>query len=199
MNENELRSNLSENIAKLRRNAGLTQSALGEKLGYSDKSISKWERGEGLPDICVLCNMAELFGVSTDTLLLKKADEEILPLKRKIRVLTVLLSVALVWLTAVSVYFLLRLAVPAARYSWLCFIFAVPISFIITLVFSYKWKKLLFQCLSVTGIIWGTAVSLQLVALFTLKEGGTWLIYVIAGVLEIMCIMWFILRMRKQR
>ena len=46
----------------------MTQAELGEKLNYSDKTISKWERGESAPDISVLVEIAELFGVTLDSL-----------------------------------------------------------------------------------------------------------------------------------
>ena len=68
MNEDVLKKNVSEKITFYRKAAGLTQLELAEKLNYSDKSVSKWERGDGLPDITVLTNMAELFGVSVDDL-----------------------------------------------------------------------------------------------------------------------------------
>lgn len=60
---------LAGNIATQRKKAGMTQAALAEVLGYSDKTISKWERGEGLPDVLCLKRMADTFGVSVDALL----------------------------------------------------------------------------------------------------------------------------------
>lgn len=60
---------LASRIAAERKKAGLTQAGLAEKLGYSDKSISKWERGDGIPDIFCLKHMADLFGITVDALL----------------------------------------------------------------------------------------------------------------------------------
>jgi len=65
----ELKLIVASNIINLRAGAGLTQAQLGEKLNYSDKSISKWERGEAIPDAYVLLQMAEIFGVSVDFIL----------------------------------------------------------------------------------------------------------------------------------
>ncbi|MBQ9515630.1 MAG: helix-turn-helix transcriptional regulator, partial [Ruminococcus sp.] len=45
---------VAENIIKLRTSLGMTQAQLGEELSYSDKSVSKWERGESIPDVYVL-------------------------------------------------------------------------------------------------------------------------------------------------
>lgn len=69
MELNELKLITASNIIKLRTDAGMTQAELGEKINYSDKTISKWERGEAIPDAYVLTQLAELFGVSVDFLL----------------------------------------------------------------------------------------------------------------------------------
>ena len=64
------------NLTELRKNARLTQAELAEKLNYSDKSVSKWERGEALPDLKVLTRLAELFGVSVDYFVTKDAGKQ---------------------------------------------------------------------------------------------------------------------------
>ena len=65
----EIETVLASNIIQLRRQAGMTQIDLAAKLNYSDKSVSKWERAESLPDIAVLKNMADIFGVTVDYLI----------------------------------------------------------------------------------------------------------------------------------
>ena len=69
MQLSELKLVAASNIISLRTKAGLTQAELGAKLNYSDKSISKWERGEAIPDAYVLSEMAEIFGVTVDYIL----------------------------------------------------------------------------------------------------------------------------------
>ena len=64
MEKEELKSRVADNIAFYRKRAGLTQLELAEKLNYSDKAISKWERGDGLPDLVVLNEMANIFGIN---------------------------------------------------------------------------------------------------------------------------------------
>ena len=59
----------ASNIINLRTEHGMTQAELGAKLNYSDKTISKWERAEAIPDAYVLVQMAELFGVTVNDLL----------------------------------------------------------------------------------------------------------------------------------
>lgn len=65
----ELKLVSASNIIRLRTEAGMTQAELGGKLNYSDKTISKWERGEAIPDAYVLTQMAEMFNVTVDYLL----------------------------------------------------------------------------------------------------------------------------------
>ena len=52
--QEQLKQTVANNIAQLRKSKGLTQLELAERLNYSDKAVSKWERGEGLPDVLVL-------------------------------------------------------------------------------------------------------------------------------------------------
>ena len=72
---NELKVTIANNIANLRKLNGITQSDLAQKLNYSDKAVSKWERGESLPDICVLKQIADSFGVTVDYLLDEHAEK----------------------------------------------------------------------------------------------------------------------------
>lgn len=69
MDANEIRLITASNIYHLRTHAGLTQAELGAILNYSDKSVSKWERADSIPDACVLVHLAEVFNVSVDWLL----------------------------------------------------------------------------------------------------------------------------------
>lgn len=65
----DLKAVIAKNITELRKENKLTQLELAEKLNYSDKSVSKWERGESIPDVIVLKELADLFGVSVDYML----------------------------------------------------------------------------------------------------------------------------------
>ena len=63
-----IKSTIAKNIVRLRQASGMTQAELAAKLNYSDKAVSKWERGESLPDVAVLAQIADLFQVSMDWL-----------------------------------------------------------------------------------------------------------------------------------
>ena len=104
--ETTIKKTNAENIAYYRKKIGLTQSELSEKINYSDKSVSKWERGDGLPDVLVLSELAELYGVTLNDLV--SADHKKDPAKRRARtrIFVTLLSAGLPWLVAAVVYFI---------------------------------------------------------------------------------------------
>jgi transcriptional regulator with XRE-family HTH domain len=61
--------NISEKISSLRKAHNLTQEALGEAVGVSAQAVSKWEKGDSLPDISVIPDICRTFGISADTLI----------------------------------------------------------------------------------------------------------------------------------
>jgi transcriptional regulator with XRE-family HTH domain len=178
----QLQQIIAANIASLRRSNGLTQAGLAERLGYSDKSVSKWERAEGLPDILCLKAMADLFGVSVDYLL--EADhpggeagsgedipgtEEDRPVYQVNRRNIALLSVAGVWLLA-AVLFVSALI--AGHTLYLPFVAAVPVSAILLTVFAALWGDRIQIFLSVTLLVWG----LLFLICWTIREKEPWLL-----------------------
>lgn len=192
MQEEDLRSAIARNIAFFRKQVGHTQAELAEKLNYSDKSISKWERAEGVPDIYVLTQIAELYQVSVNDLI--SLDEPRMPC-RKPKVLILLLSLGLVWLAATVMFFALMLLCPEMNGKWLSFLYAVPVSGIILTVFTSLWWQVWKRCASVAVIIWGLAVCIHL----TLNPPVSYMIYVVAGVLQLLFILWFLLLSRQKR
>lgn len=66
--------NINETIAVRRRTAGLTQEQLGAKLGISGQAVSKWEKGESMPDILLLPELCDILGITVDALLGHQID-----------------------------------------------------------------------------------------------------------------------------
>ncbi len=173
MNDEKLKLRLGRNIVALRKRFGLTQAALAEKLNYSDKAVSKWERGESIPDVLTLVQVAELFEVTVDELL---ADPNALPeekgpvervmemavqktMKRKAdKGIICMLSSLLVWFIALLVFVILN-AVGLPR-SWVAFFYAVPINAIVLLSLRSAWRDFRWNELLVSMIVWGCLVSL---------------------------------------
>lgn len=192
--EQEFKSKVASNITKYRKQAGLTQGVLAEKLNYSDKSVSKWERGEGLPDIYVLTQMADIFGTSVGSILGEqaavtasesvKADKQTRAKHRMI----VAMSVGLVWLVAAVIFF--SLIVAGVPKSWLAFVTGVPISFIVMIVLSCIWYGNIFRCISVSGLIW-TLFPMVMVAGGSAKYA---FFLIICAIMQVLTVLWFVMR-----
>ena len=140
----DLKFIIAKNIVTLRQSAKLTQSDLAERLNYSDKAISKWERAESMPDITVLKTLADLFHVPLDYLVQEEPQlprqEPQMPNNKKHnhRVITNL-SILLVWFVATLTYVMIDVIVPQMKIHWLVFVYAVPVSMIVWLVFNAMW------------------------------------------------------------
>lgn len=115
--DEKVKKTIAENIVRYRRECNLTQAELAEKIHYSDKSVSKWERADGVPDIFVLVMLAELFGVTVNDLLTEKHRKSHRAAPKLKRSIITLMSAGLVWLVAAVVFFRIqsRLSRPSAN------------------------------------------------------------------------------------
>ncbi len=173
MARENLQQIIAQNITLLRRANGMTQAGLAEKLGYSDKSVSKWERADGVPDILCLKTMADLFGVTVDYMLtaehpepapetpaaeevetavpgnIRRAEREYTVSRRNIA----LLSVAGVWFLAVIASVVILLAGGGAHAFVLPFAAALPITGLLLVIFNSLWGTRAWQFFAVTSLV----------------------------------------------
>ena len=105
INENDFKLIVAKNLIKFRKANGLTQLELAEKLNYSDKAVSKWERGESLPDVYMLQIIADMFGITLNDLV-SENTEVVKPKGKFNKNIVMALSVGLVWLVAVVLFVL---------------------------------------------------------------------------------------------
>ena len=187
LNMETLENIIAENILKHRKLAKLTQAELGEKLNFSDKSVSKWEKGESLPDIVTLKKMCDIFNITLNDLTSKTSPKQIMRKSSK-HLLITLLSAGLVWLVATTVFVFLLLFTPNTPKIWLCFIYAVPVTAIVMLVFSCLWAKNIWQFIASTLLIWTSLISL------CLTINNIWYILLIGVPLEILLMLLFFLK-----
>lgn len=197
MLENELKQNIAHNITALRKQNNMTQADLAEQLNYSDKSISKWERGDGLPDIYVLVKIADLFGVTLNDLIYLDSPKQIEEMAQKDatypkRVLITALSGGLVWFIATVAFFLLNVFMPDVQGLWLAFVYAVPVAAIVLVVFTHLWWGRVARCLSVSALVWGFTVMIHLTISRLGDVRNMALIYVATGVFQLLVIMWYV-------
>ena len=184
--DEKVKKTIAENIVRYRRECNLTQAELAEKIHYSDKSVSKWERADGVPDIFVLVMLAELFGVTVNDLLTEKHRKSHRAAPKLKRSIITLMSAGLVWLVAAVVFFAFKVAFPDLPRIWLAFIYAIPAMFIVTLVLSALWHPPIFSYLSV----WGVALSVDI----SLNVPNVSLIYIIAAVLQVLIALWWLMK-----
>lgn len=179
----ELKQIIADNISLLRRESGITQAELAEKLNYTDKAVSKWERGESIPDVAVLKNIADIFGVTVDYLLTEEHDKsEAVPEPARKRRFSnhmsiTFISILLVWLVATFAFVMFDIIAPTSKLHWLSFVYAVPVSMIVWLVFNSIWFNTRTNFLIVSLLAWSFLASL----FFTLLplRFNIWQIFVI--------------------
>ena len=186
----EIRQNIATNISAMRNAAGMTQAQFAEKLNYTDKAISKWERGESVPDIAVLWQIADMFGVTVDWLISDHGSTEATPDAEAVRagkqnrLLISLLSSVGVWFIATIVFIVLQ-SIGADR-VWLPFMWAVPATCIDLLVFNAIWGKYKLNFLFISLIIW-TLIGATFV---TIANPALWYIFIFGVPLQVATIFW---------
>jgi len=197
-NNIEINQRIAKNLTHYRKAAGLTQAGLAEKINYSDKSVSKWESGNGVPDIYTLMQLAELYGVTVDTLIGKGVPVAVKKKTKGLHWLIMLLSSGIVWLVATCAFVLLRLLNPALH-AWMAFIYAVPVNAIVLLVYASIWRYRIVNFLSVSTIIWTVLLSLYLTArIIWMKQGAgyeaLWCLFLLGIPLQVLEILWVFFR-----
>ena len=196
-NEN-LTAIIAENLVYYRKKAKLTQSELANKLNYSDKSVSKWERAEGVPDIYILNQLAKLYGLSVNDFLTTRKKEKVANLFVS-RLLITLLSVGMVWFVATFAFCLLILFFPQiSEYwkPWLIFIYSIPASCIVLIVFNNIYFKRFYNIIPVSLLCWSIALSLFLSFLDYPKIE---MVFIAAIPFQILVVLFYLLLLRKKR
>ena len=203
----ELRTTIAKNISSLRQASGMTQAELAQKLNYSDKAVSKWERAESIPDVSVLRDVALLFGVTVDYLLtldhVASLPETSLPEKLSTRNHTFItaMSIVLVWLVATFLFVLIELLPYPAVNHWMVFVYSVPISIVVWLVFNSIWFNVRRNFLIISLLMWSTLASIHIS--FLPFQHNVWLIFVTAIPGQIIILLWskihYIKRPRKMK
>lgn len=191
----ELKAVIAKNIAKIRRAGGLTQLQLAEKLNYSDKAVSKWESGASLPDIVVLKQIADLFGVTVDSLLSENYGKEVPVLPRgRVHFIISLLSVLLVWLIATVVFVTLAIA-NVAGLIWLAFLWAVPVSLIVALVMNSIWGNRRMNYMIISLLMWTLLACIYV----TFIKYNVWLIFVVGIPGQAIITLWSTINKKRKK
>jgi len=183
MNNEQLKEQIGINIAQLRKEKGLTQAELAQKLNYSDKAVSKWERGESVPDVLTMIQMAQELGVRVDELIYGREERPgSLPVKRRSSKPAIqALASMLVWFVALFIYVMVdSYNLP---YGWMGFFVAIPVNAIVLLCLRSAWGKNNWNQMLISVIMWGCLVFLHLVLLLT-SGVNVWRIYLLGALAQ---------------
>lgn len=190
----ERKATIASNLIRLRLAAGMTQAEVGEKLNYSDKTISKWERGEVTTDVFVLMEIAALFDVSVDYLIKPHAEIEPIVYNKpsephyNTRAITAI-AVLGVWTLAFLVFLVLWWS---GYVMWLLPVFAVPVSLVVLLVLQSVFHKGHGNRFIIAAI----AVSLVTALYLTFLQNNPWQIFLL--LIPISAIVFLAFRIKKR-
>lgn len=198
-NEDIIKQNIAKNLIYYRKINNLTQIQLAEKLSYSDKAISKWERGESVPDIFTLKKIATLYRINVDDLLKEKTTRRQFIYKN--RLIVSLMGVGLTWLVATSAYMIISmisesLSSPISN-LWLVWIYATLASFIVAFIFAKIWGERWHRFFLVSGIVL-SASAIVFLHLLLANIPSSWLVWCVFGPLEILVILWYLINKKKK-
>lgn len=192
----DLKDIIAKNLVELRSRAHFTQLELAEKINYTDKAVSKWERGEAIPDLRVLIRLAELYNIKVDDIVTPNIGRKIRP-KMKTwvkRLLITLLTMGLVWFIATVIYMIFFFIPSTAEFAWLSFIVAPFVCSIPLIVFSAKWGNWITDTAASSMLVWALALIAHIFVNALTAFDKMFFIYIVAGVFEVLIIWWFMLR-----
>jgi len=178
----DIKSVIARNIVALRKSARWTQAELAQKLNYSDKAISKWERGESTPDVDVLKNMADLFQVPVSYFFEEHPKHggisETLASRQQMRnrILIALVSIAGLFAVATVLYVLSGLlSVNICDPSWMLYIYAIPPALVLLLIFNSVWGPKKLNLAIITAMIW----TVLLAVFLSFHAPNRWMVFLI--------------------
>ena len=197
----DIKENLAKNLVTCRKAFGLTQAELAEKLNYSDKAVSKWERGESVPDLVVLKQIADFYGITIDKLLSenKNIRPNIIKNLGKKRIFSLLFSLGVVWIVAVLCHVMLSISNFSFE-KWLPYIYAIPVNAIVLIIFASAWKMEIANAVSISLLVWSLILSvfLTLINTLTLPSPHLWQIFLIGIPAQLVIVFIFVLRYLKK-
>lgn len=192
----ECRAAVAANLIRLRTAAGLTQSELGDKLNYSDKSVSKWERGDAAPDVFVMKQIADIYGVTVDYLLQPHEENEGMPAPAgedadySTAIITTV-SILGIWTVALLIFVILWLT---GSIVWQIFVYAIPISLITLLVLHSIWRGGRWNQYIIAALV----LSMILTVYLSLLPSNPWQLFLLAIPAELVVFLSFRIKRRRK-
>lgn len=199
----DIKSIIAKNISELRQANNLTQLELAEKLNYSDKAVSKWERAESMPDISVLMDIATTFGVTLDYLVKEEHDAVAAPIEKGTnqkynRRAIAYISESCAWVVAIFAFIITTLIIGKITFQYAYFLYALPVVLIVKLVFNSIWFNPRHNYYIISLLMWSLLLAIHISLLyFGIKAA---LIYLLGVAGQGIIILWsFIAKPKKQK
>lgn len=190
----DIKQIIGENIKELRLNEKLTQFELAEKLNYSDKAVSKWERGESTPEPEVFIKLSKLFNVDIDYFYYDNSESKLRYVKKNNRsktkniLLTILFCVAVLTISATVFTLACFKDINYAKSFWISFVYVIPVSSLITNLYFRRIRNNIGKLISISIFLWTTFITAYLQGLLLGING--WLIFIIAIPLQAIIIIY---------
>ncbi|MDE6946996.1 MAG: helix-turn-helix domain-containing protein [Anaeroplasmataceae bacterium] len=196
----DIKKIIGKNLSLLRKRKKYTQADLADILKYSDKAISKWEKGESLPSIDTLYQLCNLYGVTLDFLVHEGEYDEkkefVMRDNSKVnKIIITLLSISLVWFLIIILY--IYPYVIMSLNLWILFIWGLPFSFLLCLIFNSIWGKKKYKFTILTFFIWTLLTSFFLQFIFLNQSYQVWAIFLLGIPAQIAIILWSQLKTKK--
>ena len=162
----ELAKIVAENLISLRKEKHLTQQELAEKIGYSDKLVSKWELGKAVPTVDKLMQLASFYNVPLDSIVTKDGCKKIVQSKGKDKNMTnkvVIMAMAGTFILFVAIAVFVNSLITGPRVNWSSFLYMVPAIGLIDGILDFRfYGKNLALWILLSVFIWGLLLSVAL-------------------------------------
>ena len=194
----ELRKIIGNNLAELRKRKGLTQLELAEKFNYTDRAVSKWENGDTLPEIEVLYQLCEFYGVTLDYLThednARFVKDESAELSQTNKISITALTISFVWVLAAVVFVISLLRNTPAL--WQAFVWAVPVSAIFVAIFNRRYfHRRLIAFLAFSVFVW-TLITATYLSLLSMN---LWPVFIIGIPIQASLFFWLNIKKKPKK
>lgn len=194
----DIKGIVAKNLASLRKAKGITQAELAERLNYSDKAVSRWEHGDTLPDINVLCELCDFYGITMNDLVNENCDvkEEDINEKnaKRYRLWLGILTAMVVWLVA-TVMFTYTQVFTQGGY-WNVFVWSLPVSCVVLMYICRSIFNWITKFVFTSIVIWSTLTAMYLHMLVQ-SNFNLWMVFLIGIPMQILAFLWQ--KMRKYK
>ena len=190
-----IREIISQNITHLRKEKNLTQVELAKKINFSDKAISRWEKGEVVPDIETIYALSEIFEVPVSAILEKKETTEDKSKKKnniKQNILAQIFLSCEIWLILCVIYTYINITTETSL--WQIFVWGVPATSLLLGLFNIKNKNNISSFVCGTVLVWSLITCIYLHLLYS----NPWYIFFIGLPLQGLLIVRYIFNYKQK-